>query len=171
MLQSPSCQVLGDLDLIPPTLLPRLSVSPTLLALSLSLSLSHTHTHTHTHTHSQVFLSFRKSHKLKQMLLWIPSWSSPSIHYQTPPQMHMFPRPHESFPPRWYSIPHHSTKIGRSHCNKFWNLCDKSFCSLQWPLVWPAPSLPVFRIPPVQALLNLPTFPWLLTLFSLYPLP
>ena len=47
MLQSPSCQVLGDLDLISPTLLPRLSVSPTLLALSLSLSLTHTHTHTH----------------------------------------------------------------------------------------------------------------------------
>ena len=86
------------------------------------------------------------------MLLWIPSLSSPSIHYQTPPQM---PSDLHVSTSSWFTpsnVVFHSPHL---HWN--WKKSLHKLKSL-WQVVlltagitvWPAPSLPVFRIPPTR---------------------
>lgn len=108
------------------------------------------------------------------MLLWIPSLSSPFIHYRTPPQM---PSDLHVSTSSWFTpsnVVFHSPPL---HWN--WKKSVHKLKSL-WQVIlltavtmmWPAPSLPVFGIPLSRlSSHHLPDFPWLLTLLSLYGLP
>ena len=138
--------------------------------LACSLSLSHTQTHTHTHRSS---LASKKVINLSRCCcgyrpcLHLPFTTKPLHKCQV---IYMFPHPHDSLPPTWYSIPHISTETGRSHFIS-WNLCDKSFCSLQGSRCDLLHLYLCSGSPRPGSPHHLPAFPWLLTLFSLYGLP